>query len=456
MIGYPMKKISHKNSTTRRKPLIGITFFAACISISHAQIIPWQDYTPSALQPVNGSAAQLAQLAGSDIMIYSHPLREVSIPSKKGVLRYKNARFTTAAVVLSAKPEQIKQLLGQYSNYSKLFPTLTKATEIERQGNISQMKYHIHVPVPIPILSFNEDVVMQHQLLNNSIQTLIVDAPIQYGMGKFEWHAVDSNHTLVTLTQWGDLDKPKGFLVSTILKALPEVKQGIPQSVDTFVLETLKRKFDPMGKLPLQGPRQIPSKTLSSADTSLVQKLNYQSGSPVMFVHRPVNMPYSNRAEALQFVTTFATLNAPLARSAEVLTTPANYKQMFKQVSKVDSKPIPNQNGTDTTITVKVGLGVIAIPFRLKLNYFNEGQHRYYYQANGGDIEYMQGQMHFSELSNKQTFLSMTSASKIGDNAPFLLRIGKSLPYADLLPTVGGAPVFIYKANQYLQTNQAS
>lgn len=451
-----MIKISSKKTKALCKPFITMSIFIAYSSLSHAAITPWQDYTPSALQPFNGNASQLAQLAGSDIMIYSHPLREVSLPSKKGLLRYKNARFSTAAVVLPAKPEQIKQLLSQYSNYSSLFPTLTKATQIERQGNISQMKYHIHVPVPIPVLSFNEDVVMQHQLLNNSIQTLIVDAPIQYGMGKFEWYPIDSNHTLVTITQWGDLDKPKGFLVSTILKALPEVKQGIPQSVDTFVLETLKRKFEPIGKLPLQGPRQLPSKKLSTADTALVQQLNYQANSPVMFVHRPVNMPYSNRAEALQFVTTFATLDAPLARSAQVLTTPSNYKHMFKQVSKVDTKPLPNQNGTDATITVKVGLGVIAIPFRLKLNYFDEGQHRYYYQANGGDIEYMQGQMHFSELSNKQTFLSMTSASKIGDNAPFLLRIGKSLPYADLLPTVGGAPVFIYKANQYLRANKAS
>lgn len=451
-----MIKISSKRTKALCKPFITMSIFIAYSSLSHAAITPWQDYTPSALQPFNGNASQLAQLAGSDIMIYSHPLREVSLPSKKGLLRYKNARFSTAAVVLPAKPEQIKQLLSQYSNYSSLFPTLTKATQIERQGNISQMKYHIHVPIPIPVLSFNEDVVMQHQLLNNSIQTLIVDAPIQYGMGKFEWYPIDSNHTLVTITQWGDLDKPKGFLVSTILKALPEVKQGIPQSVDTFVLETLKRKFEPIGKLPLQGPRQLPSKKLSTADMALVQQLNHQANSPVMFVHRPVNMPYSNRAEALQFVTTFTTLDAPLTRSAQVLSTPSNYKHMFKQVSKVDTKPLPNQNGTDATITVKVGLGVIAIPFRLKLNYFDEGQHRYYYQANGGDIEYMQGQMHFSELSNKQTFLSMTSASKIGDNAPFLLRIGKSLPYADLLPTVGGAPVFIYKANQYLRANKAS
>lgn len=453
-----MKKI-----TIRSASIISFSLCAASAGFAPAaiaQIIPWQDNTPSALQPFDGNAMQAAKLVGSDIMIYSHPVRAVSIPAKKGSLHYNNAQFSSAAVVLSAKPEQVKQLLSQYSNYAGLFPTLTRATEIERQGNISQMKYHIHVPVPIPILSFNEDVVMQHQLLDNSIQTLIIDSPIQYGMGKFEWYPIDNNRTLVTLTQWGDLDKPKGFLVSTILKALPEVKQGIPQSVDTFVLETLKRKFNPTGKLTTQGPRQIPTKKLDSGEMALVQQLNARSNQPVMFVHRPVNMPYSNRAEALQFVTTFATLKAPIAYSTEVLTTPTNYKKMFSQVSKVDSKPLPNQQGTDATITVKVGLGVIAIPFRLKLNYFNEGKNRYYYQANGGDIEYMQGQMQFSELANtksgQHTFLSMTSASKIGDNAPFLLRMGKSLPYSDLLPTVGGAPVFIYKTNQYLAKHPAA
>ncbi|XID74663.1 SRPBCC family protein [Alkanindiges sp. WGS2144] len=440
------------------KTLLGLLVCSGSIGFGHAAIIPWQDNTPSALTPFSGNKALLARLVERDIMIYGHPAQAVTIPGKKGVQHYNNARFSSAAIIVPAKPEQIRQVLSQYSNYASLFPTLTKATELERNGTITQMRYHIHVPVPIPALSFNEDVIMQHQISDNSIQTLIVDSPIQYGIGKFEWFALDNNHTLVTLTQWGDLDKPKGFLVSTILKALPEVKQGIPQSVDTFVLETLKRKFAPDGKLPTQGPRQLPYKKLSASDMQLVQQLNARASSPVMFVHRPVNMPYSNRAEPLQFVTTFATLKAPPAYSAQVLSAPTNYKNIFSQVSKVESKTLPDQQGTESTVTVKVGLGVIAIPFKLNLRYFNVGNNRYYYQANGGDIEYMQGQMQFSALASPQTsqqsFLSMTSAGKIGDNAPFLLKIGKSLPYSDLLPTVGGAPVFIYKANQYLSKNQ--
>jgi hypothetical protein len=445
-------------------PALGISLLVSSVgltytTISHAALINWQDNVPSAVKPFAGNTAQLARLVDDDIMMYSHPAQSLTVPSEKGKRHYNNVRFSSAAIIVSAKPEQVKQLLTQYSGYAGLFPTLTKATTLEQSGNITQMKYRIHVPIPIPVLSFNEDVVMQHQVSGNSIQTLIIDSPIQYGMGKFEWFALDNNRTLVTLTQWGDLDKPKGFLVSTILKAIPEVKQGIPQSVDTFVLETLKRKFNPDGKLPTQGPRQLPYKKLQQDEIQLVQQLNARSSSPVMFVHRPVNMPYSNRAEPLQFVSTYATLKAPAAYSKQVLSSPASFKNMFRQVSKVELKPLGNQ-ATEAAVTVKVGLGVIAIPFKINLRYYNEPQNRLYYQANGGDIEYMQGQMQFSPLSGsstgQQTFLSMTSAGKIGDNAPFLLKIGKSLPYSDLLPTVGGAPVFIYKANQYLSKSQKS
>lgn len=428
--------------------------FSSLSTNSYAALSSWQDTMPSALAPVNGNVSQLAQLVDNDIMVYSHVAQSVDIPSSKGTLRYNNVRFSTGAVVLAAKPEQIKQVLSQYSGYNGLFPTLTRATPIDQSGNITRMKYHIHVPVPIPILSFNEDVVMQHQLNANSIQTFIVDSPIQYGMGKFEWFPIDANHTLLTLTQWGDLDKPKGFLVSTILKAIPEAKQGIPASVNTFLLETLKRKYASNEKTLTLQPRQVPEKTLNGSELQLIQQMTTRSATPVMFIHRPVNVPYSNgnsnRPESMQFVTTYANLKAPVARSYQVLSTPSSFKNIFSQVSKVETKTLPNEQGAEAAITVKVGLGVIAIPFKLNLRYFNDANNRIYYQANGGDIEFMQGQMQLNSLNAQQSFIKMTVASKVGVNAPFLLRLGKSLPYSDLLPNVGGNAVFLYKANNYL------
>lgn len=424
---------------------------------AQAAIIPWQDtQIASALAPFQNNPQALAQLTGQDTLIFAHPPQRVDVPYAKGVASYPAVRFSSTAVVLPVPAAQVKQSLSNYQQYVGLFPTLTKASVVKQSGNITQMKYHIHVPIPIPVLSFNEDVVLQHQQDDHSISTLIIDCPVQYGMGKFEWYALDDNHTLLTLTQWGDLDKPKGFLVSTILRAFPEVKAGIPQGVNTFIMESMIKRYAPDKTLPQYAPRQLPEKTLSASQLQLVQQLASQSGMPVMFVHRPVKLPYRHGFEAMQFSSTYATLNAPAERVSQLFNSPNSYQQIFRQVRKVVIQPLTNQpsasqNGVLASITVKIGLGVIAIPYTLKLMYFQDNPNQVTYQANGGDVEYMQGRMKTVALSPQTTSLVMNHSTKIGENAPFLLKMAKALPYSDLLSTVGGSAIFIAKTNEYLK-----
>lgn len=437
----------------KQNSLLLTLFSVGCAFSSHAAIVSWQDTIPSALKPFQNNAETVAQLANKDIFLYTQTGQTVSIPSKKGPRNYNNVKFQSAAIVLPVPVDQVKQTLSNYKHYVGLFPTLTQAKAIEQSGSITQMKYHIHVPIPIPILNFNEDVVLQHHVDDQSISTLIIDSPIQYGVGKFEWFALDNNQTLVTLTQWGDLDKPKGFLVSTILKALPEAKLGIPSGFDAFTLEALKRRFAPDISVPLISSRQLPSKTLNTQQLQLVKQLSRQSGQPVMFIHRPVQLPYTNGNEALRFVSSYSTIDAPLDKAVQTLGSPDSYKQLFRQVSKVKIKPLDNQQGVESAITIKVGLGVIAIPFKLNLRYFNENSNMIRYQANGGDIEYMQGRMQFEPISNQQTLLIMNNAGKLGNNAPFLLKLTKNIPYAEFLPTVGGVPMLVNKANTFLGKN---
>lgn len=424
---------------------------------AQAALIPWQDnQIVSALKPFQNNPQALAELAGQDTLIYAHPPQRLDVPYAKGVVSYPAVRFSSTAVVLPIPAAQVKQSLSNYQQYVGLFPTLTKASVVQKAGTTTQMKYHIHVPIPIPVLSFNEDVVLQHQQDDHSISTLIIDSPVQYGMGKFEWYALDDSHTLLTLTQWGDLDKPKGFLVSTILKAFPEVKAGIPPGVNTFIMESMIKRYAPDKSLPQYAPRQIPEKALSSNQLQLVQQLNSQSGIPVMFVHRPVKLPYKHGYETMQFASTYATLNAPLERATQLLNSPNSYQQIFRQVRKVAIQPLTNQpvgspGGVLATITVKIGLGVIAIPYTLKLMYFQDNPAQVTYQAAGGDVEYMQGRMKMAALTPQSTSLVMSHSTKIGDNAPFLLKMAKALPYSDLLSTVGGASVFISKTNDHLK-----
>lgn len=413
-------------------------------------LIPWSDPTPSALVPFAGQTQALANLTGGDLLMYSHAPRSVIVSTKRGPRYYPKVNFNSSALVVSATPAQVEQTLSQYQRYVGLFPTVTSAKVVAQQGQIQQMKYHIHVPIPIPLLSFNEDVVVQHQLNGNSLSSLMIDAPIPYALGKFEWFALPNNKTLVTLTQWGDLDQPKGFLVSTILRAMPELKTGIPQAINAFVLESLRQRFDPDSK-----NRPVLSRANSMADRQFdqnqlntIDQLIANSGLPVLFGHRPVLMATEKRPENMHFVTSIQWLKAPLPQAKTALGDPSRYPELLRQVRSVKTQPVPQGNGVDAKIRVGLGLGVLSIPFDLQMRFLYTPD-QVLYQANGGDIELMQGRMRFS-AQGQNTRVMMTSAGKVGDDAPFLLRIGNALPYADFLPSVGAAPILFDKANRYL------
>lgn len=216
--------------------LIGIS------QISFAKLVTWSDNIPSALKPFDNNAQQIAAIAQDNILIYAHPATKTSLPTLNKQPQ-PIAKFSTAAIVVPVSSQEVAKTLSHYTQYVGLFPTLKSAKVIETAGPVSQLKYRISIPTPIPVLNFNEDVVMQHQIGQNSISTMVIDGPIPYALGKFEWFNLADNKTLVTLTQWGDLNQPQGFLFKKILNAFPEVKLAIPNGSSAFVLEALKNKY---------------------------------------------------------------------------------------------------------------------------------------------------------------------------------------------------------------------
>jgi len=191
--------------------LISIGILFGVSPFSFAQIITWSDNIPSALQPFQNNPQLLASYTQGNIFIYGHPAVKTSVPTLKNNPQ-PSVSFNTAAIIVPANSQRVSETLTDFSHYVGLFPTLKSAKRIEQSGNIVQMKYKVSIPTPIPVLNFNEDLTLQHQIKANSIASLVVDAPIPYGVGKLEWFALDENRTLITLTQWGDLNQPKGFI----------------------------------------------------------------------------------------------------------------------------------------------------------------------------------------------------------------------------------------------------
>lgn len=418
--------------------LFGSTGLASCV---HATLIAWKDNIPSSLKPFQNNAQQLAALAQDRILIYSHPQNTTFVPTLK-----KNPNplvsFTSSATVVPIAADKVSQLLSHYEQYARLFPALKSAKLIEKQDNITQMKYKVSIPTPIPVLNFKEDITFQHQLNNNSIASIVVSAPIPYGVGKLEWFDVGNNKTLVTLTQWGDLNQPQGFLITKILNAMPEVKLGIPVGTNTFILESIRKKLSAT-KITALNPGQFPSDQLSTQQLSKIAQLSQASQQPVSLIHLPSSVPYVHGRENLRFSSTYQYYAAP-PQQLQKWTQASAYQSLFPhQIKKTTTSSLINNN-QNAEFKVSVGLGVITIPFNFKLNFNYPNATANSFYANGGDLKYLKGQMTFNPFQ-QGTLLKMTTAAKIDDSAPFLLRAARSLPYHEILPAVSGNTIFALK-----------
>lgn len=251
---------------------IGLVLLIGISQISFAKLVTWTDNIPSALKPFDNNAQQIAAIAQDNILIYAHPATKTSLPTFSKQPQ-PIAKFSTAAIVVPVSSQEVAKTLSHYTQYVGLFPTLKSAKVIETAGPVSQLKYRISIPTPIPVLNFNEDVVMQHQIGQNSISTMVIDGPIPYALGKFEWFNLADNKTLVTLTQWGDLNQPQGFLFKKILNAFPEVKLAIPNGSSAFVLEALKNKYTAK-KVTALNAGQLPSPQLNTAQINKIVQVS--------------------------------------------------------------------------------------------------------------------------------------------------------------------------------------
>lgn len=408
---------------------------------SSAKIVAWNENIPSSLKPFQNNVQTLANLTQDNILIYAQIPQKTSIPTLK-TNSAPTVKFTSSAILIPANTQEVQKLLLDYQHYVGLFPTLKTAKITKQTANISQVKYKVSIPTPIPILNFNENVTIQHQLGQNSLASLVIDAPIPYAVGKFEWFRVNDQKTLLTLTQWGDLNQPKGFIFSKILNAIPEVKLGIPSGSNAFILESIKRKFSNNKVNNLQ-PGQFPVLALNAEQLEKILELSRTTSHPVSFVLPQTSLPYTHGREKMRFSTTyqyFPQSNQQLQKWLK----PSSYQSIFpRQIKKVTLSDVNTQE-QDAAFKVSIGLGVLNIPFdfQMHFNYPNANENIFY--ANGGDLKYLKGQTQLIP-NNTGTLLKMTSAVKIDEKAPFLLRSMRSLPYHDMLPALGANAVFVQK-----------
>lgn len=111
-------------------------------------------------------------------------------------------------------------------------------------------------------------------------------------------------------------------------------------------------------------------------------------------------------------------------------------------------KLIKNQDqlkSQDAIYDIRVGLGVINIPFSSRIRFVDLAENQVDMYAVGGDVKFMKSRMSVKDFGSGSVW-KITAAGKIDDDAPFLLRAMRSLPYHDVLPSAAMASVVSAKA----------
>lgn len=418
--------------------------------LTRAAIVAWQPNIPSSLSAFQNNPQALAQLAQNNILIFSLPAGRTQLPTLK-TNPQPQAQFTVAAVVVPASTEHVANVLQNYAGYVGLFPTLKKARKVSQLGNTTEMEYQIHIPTPIPVLNFKETVRMQHQRSGNRISTIILDAPIPYGLGSLEWFSLGPKQTLVTLSQWGDLNQPKGFLFSTILKALPDAKLGIPSGTNAFILEAIQQRFTPP-KAQFFANGHSPSLQLNALQLQKLTALSRQSALPVTYVHPLANVQMPSGREDMRFSSSMQYFDKS-PQQLQPWLNPQVFQTLFpNQIKKVDVQKIDTST-QQANYKIAVGLGVIAIPFQFQLRFKQNHELQQSFVASGGDLRLVRGQMQITPTA-QGSLLQISSAVKVDQNAPFLLRAARSLPYYDMLPAVGANATLTQKIKQKLSLSK--
>lgn len=428
---------------------VAVIFQAALVlasllaSSAYAALVTWTDPTPSALEPFGGRAQALAQYAGRDLVTYPLARRPLDLPGARLTRRYPSAQFVSSALVLPVSATQVRRTLSNYAAYPALFPTLTRAETIAQTGDQAQVRYRMTLKTGVPLINFNENFTVQHQLSANTLSSLLVQGPFDQGVSRFEWFELGPDRTLVTFTQFVDTAQVNQWIINRIFNALPEVRIGMPPALGVYMLESLRQRHSTDDTTPIAPAVLLPNLDFNARQAQ-TQRLLAAGGFPVTLVHPPRYM--AGNREPLRFVTHIGPMNLSASQLTAWLHEPARMQALFpRQIKRVTVTP---NNGTlDAAYQVGLGLGFLDLPFQLRMRFTPEAN-GVRFQSFGGDVDPLYGRQTAWDLGNQRSLLIMTSASQVAKRAPLVLRVSRALPYPDLLSTVGSGPVILNRLQQ--------
>lgn len=401
----------------------------------------------------------IAALAGEGQLVLTTRPRAIELwTRKKGTpVRYEGARIAYAATVIDAPVQKVRLLIRDMTG-SDYMPIITKPKVLSRQNNHTMLKYT--QVIDVPVIKLKQKFIFQHtELENGDIAGLLHYGDVDAMVTHYEFFPLKKNtQTLMIMAVWQDLDTA-GFAFRMMLNSEPAFKKVlIPMSAATYAeqfkaaatetkMTSELKKTDDYPESPPHIDYLSDRKDLKLATLREMTELGI-----VQFFHKRQFLNYNKKNITMPRVTALSLIQFPIKRVKPFFSDLTSYKSFHPLFRGYENK---NDSACEYSI-IKMGLniGPISVPVESPIReiWLKDNIKTFTGTKDGHIAPLICGTEFLPGATPQTTLVAITFGGQIGDKAPFIFRLLRGVPMADLMIAGGFTMLTADHAAEYIHS----
>jgi hypothetical protein len=305
------------------------------------------------------------------------------------------------------------------------------------------------------VLSFDVDYTLAYQNQpNGDITWRLVEGDYDEHLGRWEFFALPGDKTLLAYTAWQDFASI-GFTVRTIMAAQPDLKLIIPVASAAVLVNAVSRRAEglpPEDEKPTRVAKTPTVPMLSTGAHSIpLPELRKLAEAGTLILLHPVQWFAGTKGKAVDFsfMSAAALVDLPAEKSRDLATSFDRFPEFIKQVKSVD-KSLDEKGNRIFDYKLSVGLSILSVSVQYGLAYTDVTPFASRFERVSGELEYVHGAWEFFDVGDGKSLVVYTTASKLGEGAPAILKIGEDMPNRDLLVGISASAITMQKLVPWL------
>lgn len=384
----------------------------------------------------NQNVGELADFIDDRQLLVLHDSTPVKTPSDT-----KGARFVSSMAVVDTPVEELRRTVTNYENYENFLPTLENVTSEETEGETDtvNINFELRLGVVNPNLYYTVDYYPgpDGDLLWHRTKG---DIPASYG--RWEFQKLSDTRTLVVYTSWSDFSD-LGWSVDSVLWAQPDLKLAIPVSQAAVVMKNLREHVTSTPSVTTTASTE-PDVPLFAGGSIPDQLVHFtERGTPMVIHPEQYIQEKSGDTLGLSFVSAVGAVNGSEGQAKEYLTRFEKFPDFVEQVSNVTAEE--TDAGHEATWELSMGLGVLSLGIDYSLDYEWQNEQSLVFRRTGGDLTHVYGALEWVPLEENRTLFFYTTATQIGENAGYLMKLGNLIPNKQIVIGVSAGALAVEK-----------